>query len=89
MIEKLRAREKQALMFGLMMGMINEIIQKSGERIVMKRTVRELLFEGYRVEMFDRVTEFAKGWGINLPPFLPDNTFGSHVWGESRLVNPV
>ena len=60
----------------LLMPKANSLIKGIGERIITRRKVRELLFEGYHVPVFERASRFAADFGLDFPSPLPNNTFG-------------
>ncbi|KAI1286724.1 Lysosome membrane protein 2 [Halotydeus destructor] len=60
----------------LVVSSINGLVQRTGEKIIARRTVGELLFDGYKVDLFEGLSTSARNFGVTLPPFLPNNTFG-------------
>lgn len=78
LIEKLHARSKSTpLMAELLTTAVNNLIASSGEKLVIRKKVRELLFEGYHVRLFEKIAQDASQFGINIPSPLPNNTFGA------------
>ena len=58
-------------------GMVNRLFQSSGETLIMKRKVRELLFEGYHVKFFEEIGDFVERFGMTFQSPLPNNRFGA------------
>lgn len=57
--------------------MINRLIEASGEKLVMRKKVREILFEGYHVKLFQEINGMTSRFNIPFPSPLPNNTFGA------------
>lgn len=73
-------RESESSHLGLVVvDVINAVIKELEEPLFEVRTLEELLFTGYRVGLLDRMTEIGKGFGLDLPEGLPNNTFGLMV----------
>jgi len=77
-IEKLYARKERTPLTGeIFVGMINRLIEASGEKLVMRKKVREILFEGYHVKLFQEINGMTSRFNIPFPSPLPNNTFGA------------
>lgn len=55
----------------------NYLIENTGERLVMRKKVRELLFEGYHIRLFENIANYASSFGLEFKSPLPNNTFGA------------
>lgn len=86
MIHKLESRTKSSNMLAsIAESMINGIVAASGEHFVRRGRVGDLLFDGHKVEMFDKIISTLSNFGVHLPPFMPNNTFGI-MYGVSGLI---
>ena len=59
------------------MSQANNLIASTGEKLIMRKKVRELLFEGYHINLFERVSNFASNFDVEFKSPLPNNTFGA------------
>ena len=55
----------------------NNLISKTGETLVMHKKVRELLFDGYHIKLFETLATYAESFGVDFKSPLPNNTFGA------------
>ncbi|RWS15760.1 scavenger receptor class B member 1-like protein, partial [Dinothrombium tinctorium] len=60
----------------VMLDVLKAVLDSLGEPLFEVHTVGEMLFKGYHVELFERLTTMAKEFGMDTPEKLPNNTFG-------------
>ncbi|KFM67984.1 Lysosome membrane protein 2, partial [Stegodyphus mimosarum] len=53
------------------------------EKLFTHRTARELLFDGYKVELIEDLLDLAKPFVSKVPQILPNNTFG-FLYGKNN-----
>lgn len=76
-IEKLSARsEKSPLSGDLLASVLNGIFTSAGESLVVRKKVREILFEGYHVNFLNELISLTTKFGMKMQSPLPNNTFG-------------
>ena len=77
MVQKIKDREKHMPLVGsVLSSMVNSLISSVGEQAIIRKPVREILFDGYKVDIFDKLQGFLRSFNVHLPQMLPNNTFG-------------
>lgn len=69
---------------GMLYPLIETLFEKYNETLFVHRTARELLFDGYKVELLEDLLELAKPFA-EIPEILPNNTFG-FLYGVNIFV---
>lgn len=64
--------------------LLETLFEKYNETLFVHRTARELLFEGYKVELIEDLLELLKPF-TEVPEILPNNTFG-FLYGVSIIT---
>lgn len=62
----------------LMFEVLNSVVREMELSLFESHTVGQILFEGYKVPLAEKLTSVAKEFGIDVPENegLPNNTFG-------------
>jgi hypothetical protein len=55
---------------------LNGIFSSAGETLVVRKKVREILFEGYHVNFLNELIGLTTKFGMKMQSPLPNNTFG-------------
>lgn len=60
---------------GMVHSLLESLFEKYNETLFVHRSARELLFDGYKVDLLEDLLELAKPF-TEVPEILPNNTFG-------------
>lgn len=77
-VQKLQALKIKAPTVGsFVLAKANNMIGSTGETLVIRKKVRQLLFEGYHIQLFESVASTFHDFGVEFRSPLPNNTFGA------------
>ncbi|XP_023223563.1 lysosome membrane protein 2-like isoform X2 [Centruroides sculpturatus] len=58
------------------MPLVEGVLRGFGETLFIRKTVKELLFQGYKVDLVERIDSIIRPFVPNFIQFLPNNSFG-------------
>lgn len=77
-VQKLAATQNRAALLGdFAVRTGNNLISSTGEKLITRKKVREILFEGYHVKLFEELASYGNNFGVEIKSPLPNNTFGA------------
>jgi hypothetical protein len=75
-VQKLHALKRKISTLGsLIVPQANSLIANTGEQLVMRKRVGELLFQGYHISLLESISKFANDFSIDFKSPVPNNTF--------------
>lgn len=75
-VVKLASDRIPYLLKPVLMPLVDGVLRGFGESLFVRKTVKELLFQGYKVDLIARLDSIIRPFVPNLAQFLPNNSFG-------------
>lgn len=72
---------------GMVHSLLESLFEKYNETLFVHKSARELLFDGYKVDLLEDLLELAKPF-TEVPEILPNNTFG-FLYGKNNSGDGV